>query len=128
VDLSPISVADARDFIFRQGGGTPTIPPGLYACALSEAEQVRAGALVDLPPRAAGADPLALEIVCIATDGGRFALSQLYGAARRVAYGLGYVRLYRRPDGPEEIGALRGAGWRGPDGLRDGRRWSAPPP
>jgi hypothetical protein len=112
VDLSPISVADARDFIFRQGGGTPTIPPGLYACALSEAGQVRAVALVDVPPGAAGADPLALEIVCIATDGGRFALSQLYGAARRVAYGLGYVRLYRRPQSIISCARRSPASWR----------------
>jgi hypothetical protein len=127
MELRPITPEAARAFVARCEGGTP--PPALYACALADAGGVRAVALVCAAEDGAGDALPALEIVRIAIDGAArgLALSQLYGAARRVAYGLGYRRLYRVPDRDGELGALRGAGWRGP-GAADAGRWQAPPP
>jgi hypothetical protein len=56
-------------------------------------------------------DGWTLEVSRCATDGARNACSMLYGASRRVAWGLGYRRLltYTLPD--EGGASLRAAGW-----------------
>jgi hypothetical protein len=127
MELRPIAPEAARAFVARCEGAET--PPALYACALADAGGVRAVAVVCVVEDGAVDGVPALEIACIATEGDArgMALSQLYGAARRVAYGLGYRRLYRVPVRDGELGALRGAGWRGP-GATDAGRWQAPPP
>lgn len=72
---------------------------------------VRGVASVGRPVARRYDDGMTLEVNRVATDGARNACSLLYGAARRVAFGLGYRRIVTYTL-PEEGGAsLRGAGW-----------------
>ena len=118
---------------FAQRYGAPHAARGLYACALAEAgdgpPRLRAVALVDYP--ALRPDPYTLELTALATEGDplppRLHLSQLYGAARRVAWGLGYRRLYRCVAHRDEIDALQGAGWHHATTPNGAPCWEAPP-
>jgi hypothetical protein len=129
--LTPISPEDA--VAFAQRYGAPHAARGLYACALAEAgdgpPRLRAVALVDYP--ALRPDPYTLELTALATEGDplppRLHLSQLYGAARRVAWGLGYRRLYRCVAHRDEIDALQGAGWHHATTPNGAPCWEAPP-
>jgi len=70
-------------------------------------------------------DGTTLEVTRVATDGAANACSMLYGALRRAAVALGFVRLVTYTL-PEEGGAsLRASGWR-EDGAAAGGSWSVP--
>ena len=66
-----------------------------------------------------------LEVTRCCTDGTKNAASALYGAARRVAFGLGYKRLITYTLPSEGGASLRGAGWR-EIGKAGGGSWSSP--
>lgn len=70
-------------------------------------------------------DGSTIEVTRLCTDGTRNAASFLYGACRRVAFGLGYARVISYTL-PEEGGAsLRAAGW-SLALLSKGGSWSRP--
>jgi hypothetical protein len=67
-----------------------------------------------------------LEVNRTATDGTRNANSMLYGAAARVAFGLGYTRLITYTQEGESGSSLKGAGWK-PIAVRPANNgWSVP--
>ena len=61
-----------------------------------------------------------------ATDGTKNANSMLYGAAWRVAAGLGYQRLITYTQAGESGASLRGAGWRVVAERKERKGWSVP--
>lgn len=56
-------------------------------------------------------DGLTLEINRTCTDGARNANSMLYGAIRRAAFAMGYLRVITYSQGQESGASLRGAGF-----------------
>lgn len=70
-------------------------------------------------------DGWTLEVTRVATDGTKNAASALYGACRRVAFGLGYTRLVTYTLATEPGTSLRAAGWKNVGEVR-GRSWSCP--
>ena len=84
---------------------------------------VRGVAQVGRPVARMADDGWTLEVNRVATDGARNACSMLYGAARRVAWTMGYRRILTYTL-PEEGGAsLRAAGWTC-DGAAGGGLWT----
>ena len=72
-------------------------------------------------------DGATLEVTRVATDGARNACSLLYGAARRVAFAMGYRRILTYTL-PEEGGSsLKGAGWtcEGKQSVHTGNGWKS---
>ncbi len=67
--------------------------------------------IVGLPKARMAMDGWTLEVTRLATDGTRNACSVLYGAARRVAFGLGYSRLLTYTLASEGGASLRAAGF-----------------
>ena len=67
-------------------------------------------------------DGQTLEVSRVATDGCKNACSALLGAARRVAFALGYRRIYTYTLPSEGGASLRGAGWI-LDGKTKGGNW-----
>lgn len=70
-------------------------------------------------------DGLSAEITRVATDGTRNACSKLYGACRRAAQAMGYLRIYTYTLQRETGSSLRAAGFR-QVGKVQGRQWSCP--
>jgi hypothetical protein len=70
-------------------------------------------------------DGRTLEVTRCCTDGTTNACTKLYGAVRRAAAALGYVRLLTTTGASEGGASLRAAGW---EVLREtpGRSWSVP--
>ncbi len=57
-------------------------------------------------------DGWTVEVNRVATDGTKNACSKLYGAAKRVAFALGYKRIFTYTLQEEGGASLRGAGWK----------------
>jgi hypothetical protein len=68
-------------------------------------------------------DELTIEITRVATDGCANACSALYGAARRIARALGYLRIITYTREEESGTSLRAAGWT-PARRTRGGSWS----
>lgn len=68
-------------------------------------------------------DGRTLEVTRVATDGTRNACSALYGAIRRAAVALGYVRLVTYTLADEDGASLRASGWTD-EGEAGGGSWS----
>jgi hypothetical protein len=73
---------------------------------------LRGVAIIGCPiARMLSSDGYTLEVTRVATDGCPNACSALYGAARRIAFQLGYRRLITYSLQSESGASLRGAGW-----------------
>ena len=101
-------------------------PLGAIFClaVVDETRKVRGVATVGRPVARGLDDGLTAEVNRVATDGCDNACSALLGAARRVAFSMGYRKIITYTL-PEEGGAsLRGAGWT-EDGHTNGdRKWA----
>ena len=95
---------------------------GVFCLAcVDETGAVRGVAMVGRPVARGACDGFTLEVNRVATDGCANACSFLLGAARRVAFDLGYRKIITYTL-PEEGGAsLRGAGWFAESAIK-GRR------
>jgi hypothetical protein len=72
---------------------------------------LRGVAIIGCPVARMLCDGWTLEVTRVATDGCPNACSALYGAARRIAFQLGYRRLITYTLQSESGASLRGAGW-----------------
>lgn len=110
--IVPASRSDVARFIdsVHRHHGAPVGDVFRLAC-VDKAGVVVGVASVGRPVARKLDDGWTLEVNRVATDGSRNACSLLYGASRRVAWGLGYRRLvtYTLPD--EGGASLRAAGW-----------------
>jgi len=120
----PITQKDARAFVLAHHRKLRPPAGDVIRVALVDADGIiRAVAMAGRPVARGYDDGLTLEVTRVASDGHANACSQAYGALRRAAVALGYVRLvtYSLPD--EGGASLRAAGWR-LDGEVKGREWS----
>jgi hypothetical protein len=105
-------------------------PGDVFRLAVADESGVVHGvASVGRPPGPRSDDKRTLEVTRVATDGTPNACSILYGAARRIAWTLGYRRIITYTL-PEEGGAsLRASGWaeEGEAGQKTGTGWNSRP-
>lgn len=112
LELCPISVGDANDFVRRHHRHHLPTLGGLFAVAVAEASEIVGVAIVGRPSARMSQNGWTAEITRVATDGSKNACSMLYGACWRAARALGYKRLITYTL-PEEGGtSLRAAGYR----------------
>lgn len=120
--IIPASRADVAAFIARtHRHHKPPAGDVFRLAVVDETGAVRGVASVGRPVARMLDDGWTLEVNRVATDGAKNACSLLYGAARRVAWTMGYRRILTYTL-PEEGGAsLRAAGWT-LDGATGGAR------
>lgn len=125
--LQPISLREARVFVTRHHRHHKAPQGGLFAIALSEAENVVAVVIVGRPVSRHFDDGWTAEITRLcALDGQRNACSRLYQAAKRAAQALGYQRVITYILASEPGTSLKGAGWRLVNATAGGGSWSVP--
>jgi len=124
--IRPITQRAARAWITAHHRHLDAPRGDVIRCAVvDEAGEIRGVAMAGRPVSRRLDDGTTLEVTRVATDGATNACSMLYGALRRAAVALGFVRLVTYTL-PEEGGAsLRASGWR-EDGAAGGGSWSAP--
>jgi hypothetical protein len=122
--ILPCSRAQAKSFIDRLHRHHRPPLGGIFQIAVVDEDGlVRGVAMIGRPVARNSDDGLTAEVNRVATDGCPNACSALYGAAWRIAKGMGYRRILTYTL-PEEGGAsLRGAGWR-EDGQVQGKKWN----
>ena len=121
--LVPLTLAEANELVRRWHRHHQPVPGCKYVIGASDGEAVRGAIIVGRPVARHYDDGWTLEVTRCVTDGTRNAPSLLYGAAQRVAFGLGYRRLitYTRTD--ESGASLRGVGWKCV-AKREARSWA----
>lgn len=122
----PASRADVSAFIAAtHRNHKPPVGDVFRLAVVDDTGAVRGVASVGRPVARMLDDGWTLEVNRVATDGVRNGCSILYGAARRIAWTMGYRRILTYTL-PEEGGAsLRAAGWT-EDGEAGGGEWSSP--
>ena len=109
----PITLAEANEFVRQHHRHHAPVTGCKFCVAVADDDgQVRGVAIVGRPVARLLDDEWTLEVNRTCTDGAKNANSMLYGACRRVAFGLGYRKLITYTL-PEEGGAsLNAAGWK----------------
>lgn len=122
--ITPIGLDEANAFVEAHHRHHDPVPGAKFCVAVSdEAGQVRGVAIVGRPVSRMLDDGWTLEVNRVCTDGMHNACSILYGACRRVGFGLGYRRIITYTLPKEGGASLRAAGWR-LLGERGGGSWS----
>jgi hypothetical protein len=112
MNISPITLREARTFIRANHRHRPDLVGGLFAIAVAS-DVVHGVAVVGRPTaRHLDADDFTAEITRVCTDGTRNACSMLYGACWRAARALGYRRLVTYTLATEVGASLRASGFR----------------
>ena len=102
----------ARSFIrIHHRHHAPPLGAVFYLACADQSGVVRGVASVGRPVARRMDDGFTLEVNRVATDGARNACSLLLGAARRVAFSLGYDRIITYTLPKEGGSSLKGAGW-----------------
>lgn len=110
--IAPITFKDAGAFVGKlHRHNKPPVGCKFCVCVVDEAGEVRGVAMVGRPIARHFDDGLTCEINRTCTDGAENANSMLYGAARKVAFALGYRRLITYTQADESGASLRGAGF-----------------
>lgn len=124
--IVPCELADANAFVRQHHRHHQPTPGHKFSLAVvDESNTIRGVAIVAWPVARMLHDGWTLEVRRVATDGCPNACSALYGAARRVAFALGFRKLITYTL-PEEGGAsLRAANWTC-IGEAGGGKWSRP--
>lgn len=123
LELVPITLDEANEFIRRHH--RHHLPPQgwKWGVAVSDGSRIVGVITVGRPVARHYDDGMTLEVTRCCTDGTKNACSMLYGAARRVAMGLGYKRLITYTLGEEDGTSLAAAGWRPKRELVGGGDW-----
>lgn len=121
--IVPITLDEANEFVRLHHRHHQPVPGAKFTLAVASEDRVVGVAIVGRPVARMADDGWTLEVNRTCTDGTKNANSALYGACRRVAFGLGYRKLitYTLPD--ESGASLRAAGFRCV-GEAGGGRWS----
>jgi hypothetical protein len=119
----PISLDEANAFVREHHRHHDPVPGAKFCVAVAQGDKVCGVAIVGRPVARMVDDGWTLEVNRTCTDGTHNANSALYGACRRVAFGLGYRKLVTYTL-PEESGSsLRAAGWQCL-GTAGGGKWA----
>lgn len=112
LNLQPITQKEA--FLFIRKNHRHHLPPQgwKFGISVSNSEKIVGVITVGRPVARHFDDGWTLEVTRCATDGTRNAPSMLYGAAKRVAFGLGYKRLITYTLQSEPGTSLLAANWK----------------
>lgn len=112
LNLQPITQKEANKFIATHH--RHHLPPQgwKFGIAVNDGEKVVGVITVGRPVSRMLDDGWTLEVTRCATDGTKNAPSMLYGAARRVAFGLGYKRIITYTLSSEPGTSLLAASWK----------------
>jgi hypothetical protein len=123
LELVPITIGDAREFVTQHHRHHPAPVSGLFAVAVAVGEDVEGVAIIGRPVARELQDGFTAEVTRVATKGAKNACSMLYGAAWRAARALGYRRLVTYTLASEQGASVRAAGWKEVGSVK-GRSWS----
>lgn len=125
--IVPMTLDEANAFVREHHRHHKPVPGAKFCIGVAHSEdgiwQVVGVAIVGRPIARMLDDDWTLEVNRTCTNGTRNANSMLYGACRRVAFGLGYRRLITYTLPAEGGGSLTAAGWRC-IGEAGGGKWS----
>ncbi len=126
VNLQPVTIAAARQFVNDWHRHHKAPQGGLFAVGLSDGEELVGVAIVGRPVARALADGWTAEVtrVCV-KEGHKNASSMLYGACWRACKALGYRKLVTYTLKSETGTSLRASGWRVVAEVK-GRSWTCP--
>jgi hypothetical protein len=111
--LVPVRSRTAKQFVATWHRHHQPPVGQIFAVGVADDEGVLRGVAIVGRPVARHLDNgHTLEVTRVATDGTDNACSMLYGACRRVTFGLGYTRLITYTQAEESGSSLRAAGWR----------------
>lgn len=123
--IVPCGITEAREFVRQVHRHNAPPVGGLFAVAVEQGRTIVGVAVAGRPVARPLDDGWTYEVTRVGTDGARNGCSMLYGAVRRAAKALGYLRGVTYTLVEEGGASLRAAGWR-EDGRLPGRSWSAP--
>jgi len=112
LELTPITLAEANDFVRRLHRNHSAVVGHKFSIAVSDGESVRGVAIVGRPVSRHLDNGWTLEVNRCCTDGAKNACSMLYGAAWRAAKAMGYKKLITYTLPQEGGGSLKASGWR----------------
>lgn len=111
--IVPVDLRTARAFVAMHHRHNEPPVGHKFSIGVAADDQLVGVAIVGRPvSRVIQSEAATLEVIRTATDGTRNANSMLYGAARRVAFALGYDRLITYTQADESGASLRAAGFR----------------
>lgn len=110
--LSPISFAEANEFVRSHHRHHKPVVGAKFCLAVSDGYHVHGVAIVGRPVARLLDDGWTLEVNRVATDGTKNACSMLYGAAWRVAKNMGYKKLITYTLPTEGGASLRASNWK----------------
>lgn len=130
--VTPIDFAEANAYVAKFHRHHRPMPGCKFCIAVSGEAELAVGGFIQVVGVCMVGRPVArnlddgwtLEVNRCCTDGTKNACSMLYGAAWRVAKGLGYRRLITYTLAEEGGASLRAAGWRLIGEKRGGRSWN----
>jgi len=124
LQITPINFDEANEFVRTHHRHHKPVIGAKFCLAVSDvACVVRGVAIVGRPVSRVLDDGWTLEVNRCCTDGAKNAPSMLYGAAWRVAKGLGYKKLITDTLEQEGGASLRASGWK-LLGLAGGGNWN----
>lgn len=111
--IVPVDLKTAREFVAVHHRHNEPPIGHKFSVGVADGAQLVGVAIVGRPvSRVIQSEGATLEVIRTATDGTKNANSKLYGAARRVAFALGYDRLITYTQADESGASLRAAGFR----------------
>lgn len=123
-DVIPLPLDEANAFVERHHRHHGRVVGHRFSIAVADAAgDIRGVAIVGRPVSRMLDDGRTLEITRVASDGAKDACSALYGACRRAAFALGYVKLVSYTLASESGSSLKASGFRVVGEVR-GRSWS----
>lgn len=124
MELSPISITEAKAFVAKHHRHNRAPVSGLFAVGLVDGDLLVGVAIAGRPVARGLQDGRTAEITRVCTIGHRNANSMLYGAVVRAAKALGYRRIYTYTLQEESGASLRAVGFREDAQLAARQTWS----
>ena len=125
IEIVPMSLREANAYVTEHHRHHGVSRGHKFSVAIADKQgTVRGVAIVGRPVSRHLDNGWPLEVTRCCTDGVANGCSMLYGAARRVAFALGYRRIVTYTLASESGGSLKASGWRCL-GERKGGTWSS---
>ena len=125
IEIVPMSLREANAYVTEHHRHHGVSRGHKFSVAIADKQgTVRGVAIVGRPVSRHLDNGWTLEVTRCCTDGVANGCSMLYGAARRVAFALGYRRIVTYTLASESGGSLKASGWRWL-GERKGGTWSS---
>jgi hypothetical protein len=121
--IQPCTLRQANAFVQRFHRHHRKSPGHRFSVAITDGQEIRGVAICGRPVSRHLDDGLTIEVNRCCTDGVPNGCSMLYGAARRIAREMGYVRLITYILESESGTSLKAAGWKQMASSRGGT-WS----